>query len=74
LLDLDMDERRLVTRVLERAFLDLRSEIYKTDTTGMKDDLRREATILGHVLEKLGLRTGQGLPEIGNAHTLRNTG
>jgi hypothetical protein len=55
LLDLDMDERRLVTRILERAFLELRSEIWKTDAPAMKDELKREEVVLGRVLEKLGV-------------------
>lgn len=52
--ELETDERRLVTHVLERAFLDLRSEIHKTDTPAMKDELRREEALLARVLEKLG--------------------
>ena len=55
MLDLDMDERRLVTRLLEHAYLELRSEIYKTDTHAMKDELRHEEAILARVLDKLGL-------------------
>ena len=55
MVDLDMEERRLVTRILVGALRDLRSEIYKTDTRSMKDDLKKEEQILGRVLDKLGV-------------------
>jgi hypothetical protein len=55
MLDLTMDERRLVTRILDQAYQDLREEIYKTDTTDMKASLEQEKRILSAVLAKLGI-------------------
>ena len=55
MLDLTMDERRLVTRVLDQAYQDLRGEIYKTDTLDMKKTLEEEKLVLAAVLSKLGL-------------------
>jgi hypothetical protein len=55
ILDLEMEERRLVTRILDQAYQDLRQEIYKTDTTGMRADLDRDKEILREVLKKLGV-------------------
>jgi hypothetical protein len=60
LLDLSMEERRLITRILERAYGDLRSEIYKTDSPSMKDELKREEALLGGILEKLGIHRAAG--------------
>jgi hypothetical protein len=55
MLDLTMDERRLVTRLLDQAFQDLREEIYKTDTLDMKKTLEEEKRVLASVLAKLGI-------------------
>ncbi len=54
-LDLDMDERRLVTRILLRAYEDQKVEIHRTETASMKDELRRELSMLVSVLGKLGV-------------------
>ena len=55
ILDLDMDERRLVTRILDSAYQDLREEIYKTDTPSMKEELEEDKKVLNRVLAKLGV-------------------
>ncbi len=55
MLDLTMDERRLVTRILDQAFQDLREEIYKTDTLDMKKSLEEDKRVLALVLSKLGV-------------------
>ncbi|HZU98692.1 MAG TPA: hypothetical protein VFF73_18445 [Planctomycetota bacterium] len=54
-IDLGMEERRLVTRILDQAYQDLRHEIYKTETTEMKEALKRDEKILAGVLEKFGI-------------------
>jgi hypothetical protein len=55
ILDLGMEERRLVTRILDHAYQELREEIRKTDTTEMKSDLENQKVILRDVLAKLGI-------------------
>jgi hypothetical protein len=53
-LELSEAEREVVTDVLTRAMGDLREEIYKTDTTDYKDQLREREAILAGVLQRLG--------------------
>jgi hypothetical protein len=50
-----MEERRLVTHLLETAYRELRSEIYKTESAPMKAELKHDEKVLAGVLKKLGL-------------------
>jgi hypothetical protein len=52
-MSLSDDEAVLLARVVKEYFSSLREEIYKTDTFEVKNDLKREESILKGILEKL---------------------
>jgi len=53
-MSLSDDEAALLARVVKEYYSSLRAEIYKTDTFDVKNDLKREESILKGILDKLG--------------------
>jgi hypothetical protein len=62
-LQLSESERDLVLELLRRALGDLRAEIYKTDTTDYKMQLRERETLLTGVINRLAGVPADPLPE-----------
>jgi hypothetical protein len=52
-MSLSDDEATLLARIVREYYSSLREEIYKTDTFDVKDELKREESILKGILDKL---------------------
>lgn len=52
-LELNMQEREVLTNVLASALGELREEIYKAEVRGFKDSLKQRETVLVQLLDRV---------------------
>ncbi|HUF54402.1 MAG TPA: hypothetical protein VMR52_11610 [Dehalococcoidia bacterium] len=53
-IDLSDEELTLAREILQQEYMDLREEIYKTDSSQYKDQLREREALLAGLVKKLG--------------------